>query len=100
MKGTMSKNDKGYSNLGTWLPPKIEATGLSMENFSRKIKISRAQLYRYLDDTSRPSTTTMARICKFLKVPLEEGLKQYSEKPQGRPFGFSPAAKGVTVRSR
>lgn len=92
--------DNDFNNLGEWLPPRIEKTGLSIEMFSRKIDLSRAQLYRYFNDLSRPTTQTMAKICRVLKVPLEEGLRQYVEKKNGRPVGSGGGPREVTVRKR
>ena len=90
----------GYNYLKQWLPPRIKATGLSIEMFARKVDLSRAQVYKYLGDRSRPTTDTMARICKVLDVPLSEGLSQYSDNPNGRPKGSSNKTNSVRVRGR
>lgn len=91
---------EGYNHLDKWLPPKIVASGLSVEMFARKVGLSRAQLYRYFTDVSRPRTETMAKICKLLGLSLEEGLKQYSDKPNGRPREKSGRTRSVIVRQR
>lgn len=91
---------KDFNNLGIWLPPRIEKTGLSIEMFARKVSLSRAQLYRYFTDLSRPTTQTMARICRALHVPLEEGLRQYTEKTNGRPKGSGGGTREVSVRKK
>lgn len=77
--------DKDYNNIREWLLPKLDALNLSIEQFARKAKISRASVYFYLDDTYRPSTGIMLRMCEVLGVPLAEGLRQYSERKPGRP---------------
>lgn len=74
-----------FNNLEVWLKPKIEALNLSVEGFAAKAGVSRASLYFYLKDKSRPSEQAMVKICQTLGVPLEEGLKQYTPKKVGRP---------------
>lgn len=87
-----------FNNLPTWLPPRIAALGWSPEDFARKINISRAQVYRYLNDHGRPTTQTMAKICRVLGVSLEEGLRQYVDKPTGRPIGSGGIVRELAVR--
>ncbi|MFL6307438.1 MAG: helix-turn-helix domain-containing protein [Candidatus Sulfotelmatobacter sp.] len=81
--GTMSKRD--FSNLPMWLPQKIEKTGLKMSQVANRVGISRATLYEYLRDRSRPTEQTMLRLCRVLGVPFEQGLAQYTPRPIGRP---------------
>lgn len=79
----MAKKD--FNNLGTWLPPRIEATGMSIEKFSYKAGLSKAIVYFYMQDKYRPSAESMIRMCKVLGVPAEEGLAQYTERKVGAP---------------
>lgn len=91
---------KDFNNLPEWLPKKIDKLGVTTEKFSRMCGISRAQLYRYLTDASRPSEQHMARICRVLGIPFEEGLRQYVPKPVGRPVGSGTGTRELSVRRR
>jgi len=76
---------KDFSYLPEWLPPRIEATGLSVEMFARKCNVSRASVYAWLTYRSRPDTQMMAKVCHVLGISLEEGLCQYTPRKYGRP---------------
>jgi len=77
----------GFNNIRQWLVPQLDKKGISVEQFARAAGISRASIYCYMDDTHRPSTQMMKRMCHVLGVPLEEGLRQYSPTTMGRPKG-------------
>lgn len=79
---------RDFNNIGPWLLPKLEKMGLSLEQFANLVGVTRTMLYNYINDTNRPSTQTMSRICNILEVPLIEGLQQYTEKKAGRPVGW------------
>lgn len=86
---------RDHNNLPNWLPAQIQRAGLtSSEALARRADVSRNAIYRYLSDEDRPSTQTMARICKVLGVSLEEGLRQYTAKRVGRPKGSGGNAAG------
>jgi transcriptional regulator with XRE-family HTH domain len=74
-----------YNNLKDWLLPRIQDSGMTVEEFANSVGLSRASLYHYMNDTCRPNTETMARICEALGESLAEGLAQYSQRPLGRP---------------
>lgn len=77
---------KSFSNLPVWLPAQLKKSGLkSWEQLARKAGIPRASLYFYISDADRPTTASMAKLCKALKVSLAEGLQQFSDKPRGNP---------------
>ena len=76
---------KDFNYIKEWLMPKLDAKGISVEALANAVGVTRGAIYFYLDDTCRPETQTMARICQFLGVPLEEGLKQFTPKKRGRP---------------
>jgi transcriptional regulator with XRE-family HTH domain len=83
---------KSFSNLPVWLPAQLKKSGIkSWEQLARKAGVSRASIYFWLRDDDRPTTASMAKLCKALKVPLAEGLKQYSEKPRGNPHNNDKA---------
>lgn len=83
--GIMNTEQADFNNLGNWLKPKIEALQLSIEEFANRCGVSRAAVYFYMNDRARPTTGTMAKICRALGVPLEDGLQQYTPKRVGRP---------------
>lgn len=72
-----------FNNLPTWLPPLIARKKLTIEEFAREAGLTRASVYNYLTDRSRPSEDSMLAMCRVLGVSLEEGLKQYTPKPLG-----------------
>ena len=74
-----------FNNIKQWLLPKLDRIPLSIEMFSREVGVSRAIIYRYLSDQSRPESQTMVRMCRVLGVPFSEGLAQYTPKRVGRP---------------
>jgi transcriptional regulator with XRE-family HTH domain len=76
---------KDFNHINRWLPPLLKSKGLTMEKFSRKVKVSRAAVYAYMTDRNRPDSQIMLRMCRVLGVPFEEGLKQYVPKQVGRP---------------
>jgi hypothetical protein len=97
---------RDYNDLPKWIPAQMQRVGIaSVEQLAyRAGGLSRMAIYRWLNDQSRPTTQTMAKICRALDVPLAEGLRQYSEKPNGRPKGSGGGAEGgvkaVAVRER
>jgi transcriptional regulator with XRE-family HTH domain len=89
-----------YNHLRQWLPYQVmKRSTLSLEQFAIRVRVGRSTLYGYLNDLIRPSEQVMARICRELHVPLEEGLRQYTPRTAGRPKG-SGRTKAVTVRQR
>lgn len=82
----MSKHDD-YNRLPQWLPEKIAATGFTVEQVGNRIGVSRTSMYGYLLGSYRPTSQTMVKLCRVLGVPFEEGLKQYTPKKRGRPYG-------------
>jgi transcriptional regulator with XRE-family HTH domain len=76
--------EKNFNRIKEWLLPKLQEANLSVEQFAHKIGLSRAAIYFYLTDVSRPTEQTMAKMCHALGVPFEEGLAQYTPKLRGR----------------
>jgi transcriptional regulator with XRE-family HTH domain len=58
-----------------------------MGEFAEKARISRSALYHFIEDKRRPTENMIARICKTLGVPVEEGKAQYTPSSMGRPTG-------------
>ena len=83
------------NTIREWLVPQLQSMGLTPEQFANMVGISRASLYFYFTDRSRPDTGTMAVMCEVLGVPLEEGLRQYIPKQVGRPSGRRNRVKRI-----
>lgn len=73
------------NNIKEWIKPLLEERGLSVEEFTNIAGISRAAIYHYFTDKYRPTEEIMAKMCRALGVPLEEGLAQYTPRRRGRP---------------
>ena len=76
-----------FSNLPVWIPEQLMRLGLTKEQLAHRLGVSRTSIYRYIYDMDRPSKDTMLKMCRVMGVPLEEGLRQYTPKKNGRPFG-------------
>lgn len=81
----MSDFSNDYNNIREWLLPQLMDRNQSIEQFARECGLSRASVYFYLEDTTRPTSETMKVMCDVLGVPFEEGLRQYVPKRAGRP---------------
>lgn len=88
------------NRLKTWLDPKLQERKLSYEDFARLCGLSRASIYFYAADKSRPTEETMVVMCQVLGVPLEEGLSQYTPKKRGRPFSTPQEVRAPRLRRR
>lgn len=77
--------NRDFNHLEDWLLPKLRDRKLSVEKFANFVGVSRAAVYHWLKDETRPDPETMVSVCQVLGVPLEEGLRQYTPRPEGRP---------------
>lgn len=90
-----------FNHIREWLDPQLDRLGMSIEQFANNCGISKASIYFYRDDRYRPDSSVMAKMCKFLGVPLEEGLRQYTPRKAGRPAGTKvQMTKRMNGRSR
>jgi transcriptional regulator with XRE-family HTH domain len=94
------EEDEGFNHLGEWLPPLLAANNLSVEELANETGLTRASIYFYLTDQTRPTEENMVRICHALGVPLIEGLKQYTPRKRGPKFGSERGRRSLSVRSR
>jgi len=76
---------KSHNAIREWLLPKLAARDMSVAQLATAVGVSRAAVYLYLNDQSRPTGYHMARICQVLGVPIEEGLSKYIPRRPGRP---------------
>lgn len=76
-----------YNRLPEWLPGKIEATGLTVEQVGNRTGVSRSAMYEYLTAKSRPTSQTALKMSRVLGVTFEEILGQYTPAKRGRPYG-------------
>lgn len=79
--------EDNYNRIKEWLIPKLETMDLTIEKFAEACGLTRASVYFYLKDITRPNSTTMKVMCDVLGVPFEEGLRQYTPRRRGRPSG-------------
>jgi len=76
---------KDNNQIRKWLLPKLAEKDMSVAQLAKAIGVSRAAIYLYLSDQSRPTGYHMARICQVLGAPIREGLALYVPKRPGRP---------------
>ncbi len=81
--------EKDYNRLKTWLPPLMKRANLTAEKLGMKVGVSRTAVYNWMSDSDRPEPETMAKVCRVLGVPLQDGLRQYTPKKRGNPY-FGP----------
>jgi ribosome-binding protein aMBF1 (putative translation factor) len=79
------REETDYNHIREWLEPQLEQLDISKEEFARRCGLSRALIYFYCNDKNRPDEQSMAKMCQVLGVDLEEGLRQYTPKRNGRP---------------
>ncbi len=80
--------EEDFNKIKDWLYPLLEERGWSIEEFGRKIGVTRAAVYHYMTDKRRPTVQRMKHMCEALGVPASEGLAQFTPKTLGRPKGF------------
>ena len=80
--------ERDFNNLKKWLTPLLEERGWSIEEFGRKVGVTRAAIYHYMTDRNRPTVERMRQIYEALGVPAAEGLAQFTPRIAGRPRGF------------
>jgi transcriptional regulator with XRE-family HTH domain len=90
VKQTDAMAENNHSQLREWLLAKLAERDMSVAELAKATGVSRAAIYLYLNDQSRPSGYHMARMCQVLGVPIREGLEAYVDKQRGRPrlLGF------------
>lgn len=77
--------EQNFNHLKEYLQPKLEALGLSVEQFARSIGKTRTAVYYYMHDKNRPTEEVAASMAHVLGVPLEDVLRQYTPRKSGRP---------------
>jgi transcriptional regulator with XRE-family HTH domain len=85
----ISTGTEDFNRIKEWLMPKLEAMNLSVEEFADATGLTRASIYNYVCDRHRPNRSAIAKMTRVLGVPLEEGLRQYTSRPRGRPHVVS-----------
>lgn len=91
----MGYMNNDFNHIADWLRPLLDSQGMSVEELAQRAGITRTAIYNYIGDHNRPTEQSMAKICHVLGVPLEEGLRQYTPKKNGRPAGIPTDAAGV-----
>jgi transcriptional regulator with XRE-family HTH domain len=62
----------------------LHENGLSVEQFARKIGLTRTMVYYYIAGKSAPTAKTLRLICEVLDIPFEEGLRYCKPVESGR----------------
>lgn len=90
--------EKDFNNIKVWLENKLYERGLSTSKMTRLTgyKISNASVFRWYNDTFRPTAEKMDIVCRTLsalplthvggppvyeEVHLADALRQFSERP-------------------
>lgn len=94
----MDVNTRDFNNLQAWLDTHLNSRQMSVEQLANRSGLSRATIYFYMQDKNRPSANAMARICRVLGVPVEEGMKQFTPRKPGRPAGARNRSKSNNTR--
>jgi transcriptional regulator with XRE-family HTH domain len=76
--------EANFNRIKEWLDPKLKRMDLSPEEFARTCHLSKASIYFYRVDATRPDVQSMTKMCEVIGVPLEEGLAQYTPRRNGR----------------
>ncbi len=80
------QKEKDFNNLGPWLSNLLNLRQMSVESLANEIGISRAAIYQYMNDQSRPREQVIIRMCQVLGVDAAEGMNQYTPRKLGRPY--------------
>ena len=99
---------KDYNHLDKWIPAQIKKTGLPIFKVANRIGISRASIYAWMKDTTRPDSDTMLKFAQVIAgfsgedsdKLFAEGLSQYTNRPEGRKSGKDWAPQATRVRAR
>ncbi len=84
------------NKLRSWLQQHIEDKQVTVKEFCSLVGLSRSAVYGYMSDLYRPSDYAIAKICKFLEIPVADAQKYYLPRTVGRP----PGSKNVKHRYR
>ncbi len=74
-----------FNHIREWLTPLLEERSVSVEELANQVGVTRAAIYHYMKDTTRPTEQTMIKMCQVLSVDPEVGLGKYTPKRNGRP---------------
>ena len=65
-------SERGYKTIGKKLRELRQAEGLTQQELSKRIGVSRVNYTRYETDASRPDYETLIKIADFYDVSLDE----------------------------
>jgi DNA-binding phage protein len=72
------ESESSVSRLGF-----LKSEGLSVEQFARKLGVSRTMVYFYLEDHSRPTAAALHKICEEVGITYEKGLTYCTPRTSG-----------------
>jgi len=95
--GTTAVSERDFNNVKVWLNGKLAERKISLSDFvvEAGLGITNATIFRWYNDTFRPTPEKMDIVCKTLSnlpileegrqprfehVPLREGLAQFTER--------------------
>lgn len=97
---------KDYNNLKPWIEKMTKASGLPIYKVANRAGVARASIYAWMNDVTRPDPETILKVVQVY-APLvgrdthdllAEALKQYAERVEGRPVGYSPGPTAARAR--
>lgn len=66
------------------IPGLLDKLNLSVEQFARAVGVTRASVYYYLRNRTKPTPNTLAKMANVLDVPYEQMLTYITPRPMGR----------------
>lgn len=76
----------------------MKEAGLTVDKLANRSGISRTAIYKWMYDEDRPTEDSMVKLCHALGVNLQEGLREYVPKRNGRPPQYDDRGKRKGVR--
>lgn len=86
---------KDFNRLKPWIEKQTQLAGLPIYKLANRAGISRASIYAWMNDTTRPDSETLLRVVQVLADHTDqdsaklhaEALAQYTNRPEGRAPG-------------
>jgi len=101
---------KDFNRLGKWLPEQFKKAGTPLYKVANRSKVSRASLYYWMNDVTRPDSDSLLKVVRVLAdlsgqetdKLFAEALAQYTQRAEGRKPGKEWGANlsSLSVKSR
>ncbi len=76
-----NEDQPAISPFGHWLKQELTKANMTPEQLGNKVGVSRAAVYFYFTDKTRPTENTLRRICDVFHVPFVVASKLYERRP-------------------